>query len=349
MSTGPAPIQFESAEYGQGPSAPGGVTCAACKLPIVDQYFEAASQVLCGNCAAILKAGPQGGSRIWRTIEALIGGLMGGVLGAIPYFLILKFTGYEIGLIAIVVGVFVGLGVKRGARGRGGWFYQMMAIGITYLAVVSTYVPLLITGYEENSIQEHNAVNQSGRPSTKVSVLQDGRVLVDTAEATSEEWHTALDSVKEKQGVILYYREGRTDGAEAPPIADEVADAIRERQLDRLHFQDAEFTQPLYESLDAPGMTLGRRCLMVATFFILAIAFPFITIKDNFLGLVIIAIALWEAWKINKKPVPVINGPFVLSPSGAIGQGSIVHVPPPISLPTSPPSFDEPTQGPTPS
>ena len=68
-----------------------------------------------------------------------------GLAGTIVYWAILAATGYEFGLIAIVVGFAVGKAVHWGSRGRGGWAYQTLAIGLTYLAIVSAYVPMIVT------------------------------------------------------------------------------------------------------------------------------------------------------------------------------------------------------------
>ena len=50
-----------------------------------------------------------------------------------------KATGYEIGLVAIVVGLLVGGAVRKGSGARGGWFYQLMAVALTYAAISGSY------------------------------------------------------------------------------------------------------------------------------------------------------------------------------------------------------------------
>jgi len=347
MSTGPAPIQFDNAEYGQGPSAPGGVMCAACKQPIVDQYFEAASQVLCGNCASMLKAGPQGGSRIWRTIEALMLGAIGGTIGAVIWFLIRKFSGYELGLIAILVGVFVGGGVRKGSRARGGWFYQLMAIGLTYLAITSTYVPLVIEDYDNEAIKVHEKTVTDATKVANVIIRHDGTVAIDDTEVTDEQWNAQLTQLKLDDGTVFRHCEGADKDAYRAPKAQAVDDLIQSLEIPTAEFQDAQFTQPLYMTFANTSFEPFKREIYFVIVCIIAIIAPFLAPAQNFLGLIIIAIALWQAWNINKKPVIAITGPFVLSPSGAIGQGSIVQVPPPVTPSSSSHASDEPTQGST--
>ena len=84
----------------------------------------------------------------------------GGLAGSVLYYAILAMSGYEFGLIAIVVGMAVGKAVNWGAYGRGGWRYQTMAIALTYLAIVSSYVPLIISEIGRQPV----AAEASARP-----------------------------------------------------------------------------------------------------------------------------------------------------------------------------------------
>ena len=67
------------------------------------------------------------------------------------YYGVLALTGYEVGLIAIVVGFMVGTAVRKGSQGRGGWKYQALAMFLTYTSIVSSYVPLLIQEFAKES------------------------------------------------------------------------------------------------------------------------------------------------------------------------------------------------------
>ncbi len=58
----------------------------------------------------------------------------------------------------------------------------------------------------------------------KIAVLADGRLMADGKPTSLESLRERLDSVKEQQGVVWYYREG-SDG-EPPPIAMEVMSAV---------------------------------------------------------------------------------------------------------------------------
>ena len=53
-------------------------------------------------------------------VKAALGGVAGGIAGALLYYLVLALSGYEIGIIAIAVGFLVGKGVRWGRAIAGG-------------------------------------------------------------------------------------------------------------------------------------------------------------------------------------------------------------------------------------
>jgi hypothetical protein len=58
-------------------------------------------------------------------------------------------------------------------------------------------------------------------------------------------------------------------------------------------------------------------------------ATPFLGGVENIMGIVIIAIGLYQAWSINKKVVLQITGPYTLGSQGA-ARGAVEPAPPPI-------------------
>jgi hypothetical protein len=61
----------------------------------------------------------------WRTLlRAALFGIGAGILGAAIYYGVLALTGYNIGLVAIGVGILVGRAVRKGSGGFGGRGYQ---------------------------------------------------------------------------------------------------------------------------------------------------------------------------------------------------------------------------------
>lgn len=62
-------------------------------------------------------------------------------LGAGLYYAIAALTGFEFGLIAVLIGWVVGMAIMKGSGGKGGVPYQILAVALTYLAIAGTYLP----------------------------------------------------------------------------------------------------------------------------------------------------------------------------------------------------------------
>lgn len=121
-------------------------SCARCSQPIASEYYEGGGAIVCPACRETLEAEQASRSAGGRLSRALLYGLGGAVAGAALYYAILALTGYEIGLVAIAVGWLVGRAVQLGSQHRGGWLYQGLAVVLTYLAIVSTYIPYILEG-----------------------------------------------------------------------------------------------------------------------------------------------------------------------------------------------------------
>lgn len=205
-------------------------TCAGCGASIHDEYYEADSRVVCTACARTIRYGAPGDSALARTARALGLGVVAAFFSGLVWWGIREATGYEIGLIAIAVGLAVGIAVRKGSRAMGGWFYQTMAIALTYASIVGTYVP----------------------------ALMDGIMYPDSVEETSE-------------------------SAGVPP----------------------------------PTEARGEPAVPAALAFVVACIFapatPFFMGLENIIGLALIAFALWEAWRVNKRAVKSLAGPYALA------------------------------------
>jgi hypothetical protein len=144
MSSDATPVSSqEGLRFDQPDANPGATSCARCRSAITTRYYEVNGHVVCWKCKSELARGAEG-SAAGRLVRASGYGLGGAVVGAGIYYAILALTGYEIGLVAIAVGWLVGRGVQKGSGGAGGWAYQTIAVALTYLAIVSTYVPFIM-------------------------------------------------------------------------------------------------------------------------------------------------------------------------------------------------------------
>jgi hypothetical protein len=238
-------LQFDRAQFDGDASQPG---CAVCHAALYGSYFEVNGHTVCEACCYKLREAQPTGSRSGRALRAIAGGVGAGLAGAILYWLILALTGYEFSLIAIVVGYGVGRAVRWGSGGRGGRAYQALAIALTYLAIVSAYVPLMVT-----------------------------------------------EILKQKPTV------------QAAPAEETVLPASTSN--------DAANAQPPAQNTkrgSISGLLIGLGFLLL-----LACAAPFLAGVQNIIGLVIIGIGMYQAWKLNRRMPLVITGPHTLAASPA--------------------------------
>ena len=156
----PGDLQFDRAEPTAAAAVP--TSCTVCKQPLQQAYYAINGRAVCASCHDKVARHAASGS----FVTALLLGFGAAALGAGIYFGIEALTGYEFGLVAVVVGLLVGSAVRKGSRGAGGWRYQALAIGLTYLAVVVTDASLAIRAF----VQERGARADSTAASTTQSV-----------------------------------------------------------------------------------------------------------------------------------------------------------------------------------
>lgn len=148
-------LQFDQAEYTGEELAT--ATCTVCHEPIADYYYEIAEKVVCEPCRQAVEASLRGGSKVRRFVRATSFGLVMGALGCAVYYGVLKLTGYHFSLISIAVGYMVGKAVSHGSDGRGGLFYQLLAVFLTYTAIVGTFIPMIVPLVMEHAEKEKAA------------------------------------------------------------------------------------------------------------------------------------------------------------------------------------------------
>lgn len=167
-----APLQFERAEFTEPRAA---AQCTSCQRAITDTYFEVNGHLLCPSCREQVEASLTGGSKSGRFFRALGLGAGAAAAGALLYFGVSAATGYNLGLIAVAVGWLVGAAVRKGSDGRGGAFYQLLAVGLTYLSICASLAPDLYEGLSTPPAAEAVA---EGEPAEESSSLHEASVAV---------------------------------------------------------------------------------------------------------------------------------------------------------------------------
>ena len=100
-------------------------------------------RVVCPSCRQTLGVPSAAGAEL-RFLRALGFGVLAAAIGGALWYAIRAASGYELGLVAVGVGILVGIAVRTGAHGRGGIGYQVMALLLTYLTVCGTWLPLIL-------------------------------------------------------------------------------------------------------------------------------------------------------------------------------------------------------------
>lgn len=145
---GPA-LQFDRAEFeGASPTA---TACAVCAQPLADTYYEVSGAVVCERCRNQVEAQWNAGTGAGRFARALAFGTAAAAVGSALYAAAWLLFDSQWAIIAIVVGFMVGAAVRAGARRRGGWVYQSLAVLLTYTAIVSSSIWI---AYQQGELTE---------------------------------------------------------------------------------------------------------------------------------------------------------------------------------------------------
>jgi hypothetical protein len=268
---GNGPLQFDVAESAapSNTSRPSS-TCRGCSRPITGEYYQVNGSIVCTPCRASLER--PAGARWQRILRAASLGTLAAIGGSLLYFAVAAITGREFGLVAIVVGYMVGMAVRKGSRGRGGWAYQSLAIGLTYLAIVTSYVPLIAREFQKSALA-HSSRSTNAVP------------MADTI----------------------------TISARGPDVGRAVDSAAAERRADSgfTVMQSGAPTgvaQPIHAHRG--HLDFGTLLLGVGTLVLMAAMIPILAGFSNIIGIVIIGIAVFEAWKLNRRIKVTITGPY---------------------------------------
>jgi hypothetical protein len=161
-------LQFERADRD---STMSGLTCAVCSKAVSTSYYEVNGGLTCKPCRGQIMAAWNRGSPAGRFARALGLGFGAAMLGAGLYFGIAALTGYEFGLVAVVVGLLVGGAVRKGSNGRGGWRYQALAMFLTYTAVAVTDSSMIARqmSHEMRAKADSAQLPHAGSPTTGVA------------------------------------------------------------------------------------------------------------------------------------------------------------------------------------
>ncbi len=273
----PDVMQFDRAEF-TTPAPPDGPTCVSCQQAIVSEYYELGGKIFCDRCHQAVEIWSRGGSRFARLLKAFVFGSVAAAIGATLYYAILRATGYNIGLVAVVVGAMVGGAVRKGSGNRGGLFYQVLAVFLTYSAIVAMYVPLLF----EEAVKSNRAEDDHAAKNAPA------------AKAAPENKTTAAGGPAEKSSVK------NSDSPKTDTTPGKVA--TKDAAAPSVVAEQAPAAPP------PPSVAAAALLLLFLIGFLYTIPVQ-LAIGAPISGL-IFGFAIWEAWKINRRANMTFTGPF---------------------------------------
>jgi hypothetical protein len=287
-------LQFDEAE----PTTPTstGATCAGCKRPITDAYYEINGKIVCTACSQQINASFRGGSGLGRLVGALVFGSLAAVLGAAVYFGVTRATGWNIGYVAIFVGFLVGGAVRKGTGNRGGLLYQFLALFLSYLAVGLMTFAFMVEHVFNEGQKQANQANVQPAPAEKGQP---------PGAAGPKQPAVAAEKAKSPKPAV---------GAGQPPTKDAPAAGKADVAKKAAPIAQAE-NKPADEEADAPKqveLLPALAAFAIFAVFVVAAGPVLMAMSDPLSGL-IYCFALWQAWKMNKKAVLALSGPFQVS------------------------------------
>ena len=290
-------LQFDQAELTTPASS--GPSCDACKRPIKDAYYEINGKVICTPCRRQIEASLGGGSGLARFIKALVLGTGAAVVGAALYFIVTRATGWNIGIVAIVVGFMVGGAVRKGTGNRGGLLYQFLGVLLTYFAIGLTGLSYLVEEQFKEFRQQNERTKAIPRQVEKKSVKDTIQPQAPVVAANEGDGAKGVAPPKQASGTDAPAKARQDAASKGVPAPENMENAGAEA--------DAEPRTP----------EMPRNLLVLVIFIIFIIgAGPVIhSIQAPISGL-IYGFALWQAWQMNKQARIVFNGPFQVSHGG---------------------------------
>jgi hypothetical protein len=155
-------LQFRRAQPIVTTESPAAETCAACKQLISGEHFKVQNHVICSACAAKIRAGQQSQQPV-PLLRAVIYGVGAALAGCLLYAIVLA-MGVQIGIVALAVGWMVGKAIRHGSYGTGGRAQQILAVGLTYFAISTSFIPASFFIGAKHAIEAKSASQKPAAP-----------------------------------------------------------------------------------------------------------------------------------------------------------------------------------------
>lgn len=297
FAAGPAEYPLSNLAPSSSPPSPGGPgACSVCGRPIEDDYFMLDGAPWCNACHA--KESTIKPKLTFMTfMRAVVFGMLAAILGGGLWAATTIITGYELGIVAIFVGLIVGYGIRLGGRQTGGRVLQILALIMTFYTLAYANIPILahLIMNDPDMRQQFSEALAGGGDGSNVSRRVANEDELDTATLALLQKTMSKDGVTTANVTVVEYGDEATSPAAAG--------------------FDEEMEEAGADENPYPNMTPGKAILLLLLLLVgvVTIGPPVIyilLIVSSPLTAVFLAIALWEAWRINRRVDRVFAGPF---------------------------------------
>jgi len=186
-------LQFDRVVGDSSSGGDGGATgasCAGCRTLLRTEYYDVNGHVFCDRCRRSLETAVETPRGAAPFVIAGAFGLAAGIVGAAIYYAVIAFAHLEIGIVAILIGYMVGYAVRRGAGGRGGRRFQVLAMTLTYVSIALAYTPVVLGQLRDRPATQTSSAN-SGAPAPR-----------DHAPATADGVGTSAPAPRRVGGIV---------------------------------------------------------------------------------------------------------------------------------------------------
>jgi hypothetical protein len=138
----PQDLQFDRVETTVPPGGKAtspGITCVVCGKSVGAEYHTANDKPVCASCRAVVMSAAATPRSAGPLLLAALFGIAAAIAGAAIYYGVIAIMHWELAIVAILIGYMVGWAVRKGAGGRGGRRFQILAVVLTYWAVGLAY------------------------------------------------------------------------------------------------------------------------------------------------------------------------------------------------------------------
>ena len=293
-TTDPVPPvpQFDRAEFEDDGS--GIPFCRKCKASIPDVYYDVNGNVVCPDCHARMIRPRQ---RWLRALKAFALGSLAAAVGAGVYCMITVGTGWNFSLEAIAVGYTVTGAASRAERFRGsGRPVLSVTRGVSHVLGDRRHVP------SRGPRAALSSIPNEAREARKAAEKKAGDVKSKPDRSADTK---PCRGYSPAQGGGSTCRRGNPGGGRGEGDQDEAgADRV---EKDRVYVRLRERLPPgILGLLFLIGMLLVYAVLLLVLIYSLPIFIGF----QSPISLLIFAVGLWQAWKMNAFTEVVITGPY---------------------------------------